>query len=282
MKEVVNNVLQSANERIKNPFIFSFVVAWFAMNWEAIAIVFYSNESIDQRIVLANNHSDIYSTIIYPLLIALFYVIVLPYLMWSTEWLIKKAKYERKRNHYKEKADDWQGRTFEAVAERKYENARAGNAELSELNSKIEGLNNELENSNTEAQILRSKVDDAQKMIISLRAELAENKSVPREDYDLLINLDYQYNKFENSSSFKNFEKLAVSVNKYNRIPNDYSDLAIQKYIANDIIKRDSSHDDGFYFYYLTFKGEYFLKKYVKSLEDNDAIDLINTKESLR
>src|SRR5690606_7584468 len=82
----------------------------------------------------------------YPLIFSIGYVLLLPYLTWLIEALAQFAKIGRKRNLISEQLSDLKDKQKLAREEYKYEQEKAGNAEISQMNSKIQ----ELTTSNTE------------------------------------------------------------------------------------------------------------------------------------
>lgn len=190
---------------------------------------------------------------------------------------MEKQKSERKLNHFSEQKQEWIEKQKIAKEERKYELVRAGNAEISELNSKIEGLQNEIMTKSKESDLLRKKLSESQENVNYLKSRLTEDLNEPRENYDFneRKNLDNQFEKFKKSKLFNLFENLAVSVSMRNKIPLGFSDLNVEKFVAKDILQRNAALDNGFAFYQLTKKGEYFWKKYVNLLDDDVALNLV-------
>ena len=93
MKDILKSFLEVSKERIKNPIIGTFLISWVAINWRLIAILIFSNNSIENRIDYAEEcYVDISTYFIIPLLVTLLYVIVLPYFTWGVEELIKSQR----------------------------------------------------------------------------------------------------------------------------------------------------------------------------------------------
>ncbi len=142
MKEFINNLFKVSNERLKNPLIFSFLISWIALNWKAIFVLFTSKQTIEDRIIyITNNFSETRYTLFYPLLIALGYVIVLPYLSMIIDIIISLAIKNRRTKLINDKINEFYLKNELAKSERTYENIRAGNEDLSKLNNKITELN---------------------------------------------------------------------------------------------------------------------------------------------
>ncbi len=168
MKEFINNLFKASNERMKNPLIFSFILSWIVFNWKPIFTLFLSDSIIENKInYIALNFSDLSFNLWYPLLFAFGYVIILPYLSIGIELILNKAKITRKRNFIDDQVSDFIGKQAIAKEEKKYENIRAGNAQISELNDKIENLNKTKELQNVE-------LTEKHKQIIKLKGALKE------------------------------------------------------------------------------------------------------------
>ena len=90
MKEFLNSLFQSSSERIKNPFIFSFIFSSIFFNWKTILTLLYSSKTIEDRIEYVSScYVNINISLYYPLLFSLFYIILLPYLMWLFEKIVE-------------------------------------------------------------------------------------------------------------------------------------------------------------------------------------------------
>jgi hypothetical protein len=56
------------DERVRSPFAGAFVVAWVAINWQAVLILTFSSKSIEERIeFISKNHLSTQDTVWYPL-----------------------------------------------------------------------------------------------------------------------------------------------------------------------------------------------------------------------
>ncbi len=280
MKELIKNLFQTSNERIKNPFIGSFIFSWIAFNWKSIFTVIFSEKSIEERIIyISNNFSEIEFTLLYPLIFSALYVLALPYLMWIIESLSKYAKTGRKQNLVNEKIDDLIDKQKIAKEERKYEEERAGNLEISLLNTKIAELTTENE--------------EKQKLLNSLRIDLTEIKKEKNrlEQYINLENpdnveysesekekLNEEYNEFLKTEVSTYFEKIGTEISQFKSIPKDTDSIIIEKLVYSGLVKRIDDEENQRKYYLLTKRGKYFWKNYVLSKkiltqEEMDALD---------
>ena len=144
IKEFIQSTFDSYRDRVKSPFIGSFALSFVLFNWKAFLILLYSDLSIIRKI----NYIELYhcsvENLIWPVVIALFYVIVLPYINLGIEWLL---------NHYTNKkqvkADELETarlvkRKGNANLLREIADEKAGTSEITNLQSKIESLQQEI------------------------------------------------------------------------------------------------------------------------------------------
>ena len=126
MKEIIKNFLDTTNERIKNPFIGAFLISWIICNWKAISVFILSNYPIEAKIdIIQRNYSGLWNNLYLPIIIALIYIIILPYFMWLIEELIKKSNSGRKRNLVRQQVEDYVGKQELAIEESKLEDLKA-------------------------------------------------------------------------------------------------------------------------------------------------------------
>jgi hypothetical protein len=267
MKEFINNLFQASNERLKNPLIFSFFISWIAFNWKPIITLFLSDKKIEERInYISANFGDIQLTLYYPIFVSLGYVILLPYFTWLIEKIVQLAKNGRKNNYINEQISDFVGKQKIAKEERKYEQEKAGNAEISELNTRIE-------------ELLKTN-DEKQKSIDSLKIDLTNEKK-ERNKYEQYISLDNpddleysnelkkqldeEYQDFLKTEVSTYFERIGTEISQFKSIPKNTEPIIIEKLIYSGLVKKIDDEDNQRTYYILTKKGKYFWKNYVLS-----------------
>ncbi|PNW28930.1 hypothetical protein [Formosa algae] len=141
MTEVLNSFKDAAKDRIRNPFIGSFIFAWIAFNWKGIIYLILSKDTIESRIqVISQYFSPIKTTLIYPLLFSLFYILILPYMMWLFEEVYSTAVKARLNNKTKSDLDKIERNIQLARRRLELENVKADYKETQELNEQIEKL----------------------------------------------------------------------------------------------------------------------------------------------
>lgn len=145
VKELFQSIFDSSNERIKNPFIGSYITAFILYNWRAIFLLVFSNATIEDKIVVINHEYCNLGAILWPLAIAFFYILILPYLNLFFDLLLS---YSNSKKNIRQKASiisKLEQKKAEAKYEREIAEERAGTSEISELKNQIERLNTENE-----------------------------------------------------------------------------------------------------------------------------------------
>ena len=138
MKELVISILDTSRERLKNPLLGSFIVAWIICNWKAISIYFFGNQEILEKLKLINNdYSKISNALVYPLIVAIIYSVSIPYILSVFDLLIFKGVKLRKRRQTASKRVDWDNKIEIAEKEIQYEEIRSKAKTLSETNEWI-------------------------------------------------------------------------------------------------------------------------------------------------
>lgn len=162
----IGEIFKTANDRLKSPFLSSFIFSWVAFNWKAIFVVLAGKENVYTRInSIESVYLDTYSAFWYPFLVALFYTLVFPFVtvffQRVTEqariWSIK-AKSERE--------------LLTARNEFKIEQTKAGTDDLKELNDQIIKLKEDLKKERSKNGTLNEKVNDFKKHQTQLEKDL--------------------------------------------------------------------------------------------------------------
>ncbi len=267
MKEFINNLFQTSSERIKNPLIYSFIFSSFFFNWKTILTLLFSSKNIEDRIEYVSIcYIDTDKSLYYPLYFSLFYVIVLPYLMWLFEKIVEKAKTGRKENLYSEQILEFKGKKMIAKAEREYEEEKAGNVELSDLNNRILELQTENDDRKKQVDVLKIDLNELRKEKNKLEQFISLDTNESNEFTDSeKKELEVEYNEFIKTESSTYFENIGSEISQFKSIPKGIDVIIIEKLIYSGIIKRVDDEENNRVYYILTRKGRYFWKKYVLS-----------------
>ncbi|OHT44442.1 hypothetical protein [Flavobacterium tructae] len=146
VKDFFQSVYDSYKDRIKNPLIGSFMISFIIFNWRAFAILFISDWPIHTRIKWVEDHYSENKNFVWPFVISIFYVLILPYINLGLDWLLsmysnkKMLKINYKRN------TELVRRKAEAVILREIADAQAGTSEINNLKERNDSLVKELNN----------------------------------------------------------------------------------------------------------------------------------------
>lgn len=102
MKDIFNSIFKSSEERLKNPFIGTFIISFIPINWKPIIILLFSDKKIEDRInYILENFNNPGQTLVIPLLVATFYIGILPYIMMIFDKITFYALSQRNKSLYK-------------------------------------------------------------------------------------------------------------------------------------------------------------------------------------
>lgn len=93
MENVLKETKRTLNDRLNNPLLFSFMIAFVICNWKGISYFFFADIDIEEKLIIITK--DYYSWVSgfwIPLSIALFYSIALPYINVGIEYILIKSK----------------------------------------------------------------------------------------------------------------------------------------------------------------------------------------------
>jgi len=261
MTNFIKTILDTANDRLKNPFISTFLISWFAFNWRPVSYAFLSSADINERITyIDNNFLNNRDQIWLPLLFAGIYVLIIPYLMLVIDKLSKYAVISRKRNIVEQKLLDLKSKQDIVSEEVVLEQIRANHKEKADLNKTINSL--------------ESKIKSQDEMIISLKNNLNEvktrnkkleqrRKPIGQEELteEEKVNFAASYIEFSKSDLFQYFEDIGKEVSAFRTISH-IDRFVIEKLIHNNIIVQHRVEEEGFS-YDFTKKGHFFWREFV-------------------
>jgi hypothetical protein len=252
MKELFQSIFDSSNERIKNPFIGSYVTAFVIYNWRAIFLLIFSDAKIEDKIVVINHEYCCKEAILWPLAIAFFYILILPYLNLIFDALLS---YSNSKKSIREKTgiiSKLEQKKAEAKYEREIAEERAGTSEISELKNQIERLNSEneklsvqnkeafdrytiaLENGKLEEKNLQAEIKRLKDENERIRAESKDYDDFATKFNNVLKNLDKsQRNYFEQYVEYKN-KKAPKSISINQNYLNHFVSLGLLENNKND------------------------------------------------
>ena len=235
MKDIFNSIFKSSEERLKNPFIGTFILSFIAINWKPIMVVLFSDQKIEDRInYVIENFNHLPQILFIPLAIAIFYIGILPYIMMIFDKITFYALSQRNESLYKNKLLDITGKKSVATSEIELENLKSDFKEKSDLNKKIKKLEEE-------KSLQESRIDNFNNENTNLKNQiLTLEKSLNEKDRKVQ---ELRYKSEENDNQFKNY------YNEYKNTPENIvyefvnSLHMINKYLTNsDSLNRESKN----------------------------------------
>lgn len=267
MKELIKSFFESSKERIKNPLIGTFAISWVLINWKPIFIILFSNLTIIERInEVELNHTSLKNNLIIPISIALFYVIILPYLMWLIDELIKKSTKGRKENIITQLVLDVQGKQKLANEENKLEDIKADHKDKAELNKQIEQLNKEIESKNNVIESQRIGLNTLNEDYAELKILLKESDKTQKLSNSDFEKFKEEYSKFLNSDMYEYFREIGGSIRNFSKFPDRTNEIIKEKYLINEIVEEAVDEENRNYYYKFTDKGNFYWKEFVMGI----------------
>ncbi|WP_421810014.1 coiled-coil domain-containing protein [Flagellimonas sp.] len=266
MRDLIAAFLDTTKERIKNPFIGAFVFSWIAFNWKPILIIFFSNMKVVDKIALIEKeHTSLTYNMWFPLFFAIFYVLILPYLMWLFDRISSKAVLGRKQSLFEQQIFDLQSKQRLAEQESRLEDIRASFRETADLNQKIDVLTNQIAERDNTIESLKSQVESAQEDQERLQTYLRQqdNEALSNEQ---IAEYKKEYEEFKESDLYEFFKEVGSEIVRRNNVPYNM-DLVIEKFRHKEIIKEIRDDVNQNVYYEFTSKGKYFWKEFILSLK---------------
>ncbi len=183
MKDIFEALFKSSRERIRNPLLFSFIISWLIYNWKSILILVFSDLSIEKKIETIKPKDGFAEPgFFWPLLVALLFVIVLPYILHLTD-LATNDSFERRKKQTSERRVSVLKHSIEEVkAEVELEKLRMEYKDVTALNERLKTL--EEENDKLEKEVIEakkiSKEEENQRRILEEELKRIEREKIER------------------------------------------------------------------------------------------------------
>lgn len=161
--DLIKDLIDTSKERLKTPISGAFIWSFLIYNWRPIAVLFFSNAPLEDRIVVINDVYCGYLAIIMPIVIAFIYTVGVPMLMVQIDKLLIKTKKTRVDNIYESKEHTIDKKITLAKKEFELKNAESGNKQIDELQERI----NTLEETNS--QITQANKNTVEQLNIKLK-----------------------------------------------------------------------------------------------------------------
>lgn len=144
VKDFFQSVYDSYRDRVKSPFIGSFMISFIIFNWRAFAILFYSEWSMHCRIEWVEQQYCNLMNLFYPIGISLFYVLILPYINLCIEFVLKYYSDKKQMKIDEQETARLLKRKANAKILRQIADEKAGTSEINNLQTRIESLQQEI------------------------------------------------------------------------------------------------------------------------------------------
>lgn len=264
MKEIINSILDTAKERLKNPLLGSFIFSWVIFNWKPIFYIVLSENSIENKIdFISECYSSLNNAFWFPLIFSIFYIVVFPYILWAFDKLSSKAIIGRKENVLNLNISDIRNKQKIAVEESDLENIKASYRDKADLNKKIEILNNQLNEKEEIIEMQNVELNQIKSEENRLKEFIKNNEN---ETFNENESLKIQYIDFRNSDIYDFFKEIGSEISRRNSLPNKIDDLVIEKYRHSGIIREERDEENQRTLYKFTSKGEYFWRQYIMNI----------------
>jgi hypothetical protein len=266
MKDFFISIFKTSEERIKNPFVGTFILSFIVFNWKAILIIVFSSYRIEDRVsYVSDNYSDMYYLLVMPLLISIFYTVGLPYLMLLIEKYTFYAFEKRSDHIYSVKKVDIEGKISVSDKEMELEDKRANYKEKSDLNNQIKTLKESIEEKDRsishleercleydkEYKILNDKILNDKKYIDAINMANRENNLIEKSYLTAYNNLP--------ENVIESFVDNFIVLNDQESIRHIEKNGFIEKFTALGLIEKDKN---GIYDHFkITDKGLFFIKQ---------------------
>ncbi|MEZ9625591.1 hypothetical protein [Aliivibrio fischeri] len=206
MKELINALIQASENRLKAPFLGSFILSWIAVN-HIVVIEFLFSSSANKILLVKNGVFDPLMDVIIPLLVALVYTFGLPFLQGVID-KIKHKYVDGKRiieHHWRRELEfkaQMKASEFQAKASYEYQQEKL-KRDLNNWESQKEEFISRIDN-------LNSQIDTSTEQLDSIKAELehkTKDLSEAREQVELL--------QEENKANQKQFQDASIVYEQY-------------------------------------------------------------------
>ncbi len=231
MKDILkpfDSVIENFNSRLKNPFIFSFIIAWIVTNWKAISYFLYSNLDIEHRIYhIESNYSGLRNTFWFPMFVATFYVLVFPIFLLIIDFLSSYVYELRQDLLYKSKKKQITREVDLIIHKTEREDKKAEYKDISQFNEEINNYREEINRKN----------DTIDRLLKDLSENRSELENV-KESLDINQNAEILHNKFRNNKIYKDFELIVSSIGQNGDLPVFLEPSDVEYLIAVGLIER--------------------------------------------
>lgn len=142
---LINDFIETSKERLKTPISGAFLWSFIVWNWRPLAVLLFSDASIQDKIIVINNEYCDFWAILCPIFLAILYVTLLPKLMLIIDNTLIETKALRVENIYQAKIHSATQKTDLADIEFKLKEIQSGSKQIQDLLDEIESLKAQME-----------------------------------------------------------------------------------------------------------------------------------------
>lgn len=206
----MTTILQTINGRLRHPLIGAFTIAFIAVNWKPIAILLFSSFNIETKIIqIDHSYSDNWHLYWLPLLIAISYSIILPYLSLLITAIIKWATKNRNVSLYNERIEELEKEEHIAKLKKRIADAEAGTSEISKLSAELRLSKGQLQDAENNVEALAKSNNELEKLNKELKSNLSQHVNIFDEiDEDLAI--EYYSNYLKTMENYRNTDLFII------------------------------------------------------------------------
>lgn len=178
IKELLQSLLESSRDRLKNPIVSAFIFSWTVINWRILGILLFSDKTIEDKIsYIEECYTDYNLNLWIPLGIAVFYILILPYIMLTFDWLLQKATSLRRQILTSQRLEEIQDRQEIAAEEWQLEKIRQGSQDIELLKEKISELELLVKEKDNLLSTISRKIDNSETQEESTEEQINEPTS---------------------------------------------------------------------------------------------------------
>lgn len=143
--DLFKDMIDSSRERIRNPFTGAFIISFVIYNWRPIFLLMFSDEMIENKIAVINSDYCTWDSIVVPIFIAAFYVVMIPYIMWFFDFCTTTGVNNRVKTKYDRKVHELTEYEKVLNKEKINEDVRSGNRDVKMLNDEVASLQKQID-----------------------------------------------------------------------------------------------------------------------------------------
>jgi hypothetical protein len=143
MIELIKSILEASRERLKSPVLGTYSISFILINWRSILFLFFSDATIENKIIVINSEYCVWGAILWPIVMTLFITFGIPYFMWLVDLGIAKSKHFRRIIRHDEKVIGLDNEIIIASKEFEIQNRKSGTKTIESLQDTITLLEKE-------------------------------------------------------------------------------------------------------------------------------------------